>query len=290
MPKFFQNMKKTTRSLTNLWIRPLIVSSVMLACTVSLHAEVRVDASNIPLAEGEVGEAKAKSTPTPAATKLPPEFLPIEDQPGLPRVLLIGDSVSVAYTLDVRRDLEGVANLHRIPANGGSTKTALGSYGLNRWLKEGEKWDIIHFNFGLHDASYRFANDLDKDAAGNYASPTNGGRPNVSVEQYEKNLREIIPILRKTGAKLIFATTTPIPDSKAEKYVQGSEVGYNDVARKVMQEENIPINDLWTLAMPQLTSKNSSGEPFQTPRNVHFGKWSSAILGKQVAESIKQNL
>jgi acyl-CoA thioesterase-1 len=252
------------------------------------HAQVRVDASNIPLAEGEVGETKAKSTPTPAATKLPTEFLPIEDQPGLPRVLLIGDSVSVAYTLDVRRDLEGVANLHRIPANGGSTKTALGSYGLNRWLKEGEKWDIIHFNFGLHDASYRFANDLDKDAAGNYASPTNGGRPNVSVEQYEKNLREIIPILRKTGAKLIFATTTPIPDSKAEKYVQGSEVAYNEVALKVMKEEGIPINDLWTLAMPQLTSTNSSGEPFQTPRNVHFGKWSSAILGKQVAESIKK--
>jgi acyl-CoA thioesterase-1 len=194
----------------------------------------------------------------------------------------------VAYTLDVRRDLEGVANLHRIPANGGSTKTALGSYGLNRWLKEGEKWDIIHFNFGLHDASYRFANDLDKDAAGNYASPTNGGRPNVSVEQYKNNLREIIPILRKTGAKLVFATTTPIPDSKAEKYVQGSEVAYNEVALKVMQEEGIPINDLWTLAMPQLTSTNSSGEPFQTPRNVHFGKWSSAILGKQVAESIKK--
>ena len=252
------------------------------------HAQVRVDASNIPLAEGEVGETKAKSTPTPAPTKLPPEFLPIEDQPGLPRVLIIGDSISVAYTLDVRRDLEGVANLHRIPANGGSTKTALGSYGLNRWLKEGEKWDIIHFNFGLHDASYRFANDLDKDAAGNYASPTNGGRPNVSVEQYEKNLREIIPILRKTGAKLVFATTTPIPDSKAEKYVQGSEVAYNEVALKIMQEEGIPIDDLWGLAKPQLTSTNATGEPFQTPRNVHFGKWSSAILGKQVAESIKK--
>lgn len=259
-----------------------------LSITPTSHAQVRVDASNIPLAEGEVGETTAKSTPTPAAAKIPPEFLPIEDQPGLPRVLLIGDSISVAYTIAVRRDLEGVANLHRIPANGGSTKTALGSYGLNRWLKEGEKWDIIHFNFGLHDASYRFANDLDKDAAGNYASPTNGGRPNVSVEQYEKNLREIIPILRKTGAKLVFATTTPIPDSKAEKYVQGSEVAYNEVALKVMQEEGIPINDLWGLAMPQLTNKNSSGEPFQTPRNVHFGKWSSAILGKQVAESIKK--
>ena len=260
----------------------------MLACTVSLHAEVRVDASNIPLAEGEVGDKSPKALKP--VTKLPPELAPIEDQPGLPRVLLIGDSISVAYTLDVRRELEGVANVHRIAGNGGSTKTALGSYGLNRWLNEGEKWDIIHFNHGLHDASYRFPNDLDKDAAGNYASPANGGRPNVSLEQYENNLRAIIPILRKTGAKLIFATTTPIPDSQAEKYVQGSEVGYNDVARKVMQEENIPINDLWALAMPQLDKTMPSGDKFQGPRNVHFGKEGSAVLGKQVAESIKQNL
>ncbi|GBL24748.1 hypothetical protein EMGBS6_15330 [Opitutia bacterium] len=40
-------------------------------------------------------------------------------------MLIIGDSVSVAYTLDVRKNLAGVANVHRIPANGGSTRTAL---------------------------------------------------------------------------------------------------------------------------------------------------------------------
>lgn len=253
-----------------------------------LQAQVRVDSANIPLAEGEVGD-KASKVAKPA-TKIAPELAPIEDEPGLPRVLLIGDSVSVAYTLTVREELKGMANVHRIPANGGSTKTALGSYGLNRWLKEGEKWDVIHFNHGLHDASYRFANDLDKDAAGNYASPANGGRPNVSVEQYEKNLRQIIPILRKTGAKLIFATTTPIPDSKAEKYVQGSEVPYNEAAVKIMQEEGISVNDLWALAMPQLDKTMPSGDKFQGLRNVHFGKEGSAVLGKQVADSIKQTL
>ena len=90
----------------------------------------------------------------------------VQDDPKLPRVLLIGDSVSVAYTLDVRKKLAGVANVHRIAANGGSTRTALGEYGLVRWLKPGEKWDVIHFNEGLHDLSYRFPDDRDKNDRG----------------------------------------------------------------------------------------------------------------------------
>lgn len=43
---------------------------------------------------------------------------PITDTPGLPRVLLIGDSISMGYTLPVRDLLKGRANVHRIPENG----------------------------------------------------------------------------------------------------------------------------------------------------------------------------
>ena len=45
--------------------------------------------------------------------------------PGLPRVLLIGDSISIGYTLEVRKLLAGKANLHRIAENGGPTRTYL---------------------------------------------------------------------------------------------------------------------------------------------------------------------
>ena len=41
----------------------------------------------------------------------------ITDEPGLPRVLIIGDSISMGYTLPVRELLRGKANLHRIPMN-----------------------------------------------------------------------------------------------------------------------------------------------------------------------------
>lgn len=229
-----------------------------------------------PLAALHADEAPAKTKPA-----APPEFAPITDDPKLPRVLLIGDSVSVAYTLMVRKELAGIANVHRVPANGGSTKTALGSYGLVRWLPDPkEKWDVIHFNHGLHDLSYRFADDRDKNDKGEYASPTNGGRPNVPLEQYEKNLRQIIARLKQTGAKLIFANTTPVPESDAAKYLKDSELAYNEAARRVMTEEGLQWNDLWALVKPRQAD-------LQIPRNVHFMPSGSAVMAKQIAERIR---
>jgi len=61
-----------------------------------------------------------------AAPKAPdPVFAQITDDPQLPRVLLIGDSVSCGYTLAVRKELAGQANVHRPAANCGSTKIGL---------------------------------------------------------------------------------------------------------------------------------------------------------------------
>jgi acyl-CoA thioesterase-1 len=227
----------------------------------------------------DVPSAKATKSAPPVAK----EFIAPLDDPKLPRVLIIGDSVSVAYTLDVRKNLAGVANVHRIAANGGSTRTALGEYGLIRWLKPGEKWDVIHFNEGLHDLSYRFPDDRDKNDKGEYASPTNGGRPNVSLEQYEKNLRLIVARLKQTGAKLIFASTTPVPEADAAKYVKDSELPYNAVAKKVMAEEGVTWNDLWAAVKPKQ-------DQLQGKRNVHFMASGSAVLAKQVAEAITREL
>lgn len=231
----------------------------------------------IPLAPGEVADpGQAKKAP-----QVPPEYADIEDVPGLPRALIIGDSISIAYTLILRRELDGVANVHPIAANGGATKTALSSYGLCRWIKEGETWDVIFFNHGLHDASYRFEDGLDKDKDGNYACPARGCKPYVSLEEYEKNLHTIVGILRKTGAKLIFGTTTPIPNSLADKYVENSELPYNEVARKVMKEEGVPVVDLWAAVKPEQ-------DKLQGPRNVHFRPEGSEVLGKAVAAAIRE--
>ena len=214
----------------------------------------------------------------------PPEFAAITDDPNLPRALLMGDSVSIAYAVEVRKLLTGVANVHRVPENCGSTKTALGSYGLVRWLPNAnEKWDVIHFNHGLHDLSYRFADDRDKNAKGEYASPTNGGHQNVPPQIYEKNLRQIIARLKQTGAKIIFASTTPVPESDAAKYVKDSELPYNEVAKRVMTEERVTWIDLWSLVKPR------QGE-LHGKRNVHFMPSGSTVMANQVAKVIKTAL
>src|SRR5438270_839998 len=83
-----------------------------------------------------------------AQGKSNPVFAPVQDDPKLPRVLLIGDSISIGYTLPTRTLFAGKANVHRIPENGGST--ARGIEKIDAWLGTG-KWDVIHFNWGLHD-------------------------------------------------------------------------------------------------------------------------------------------
>jgi acyl-CoA thioesterase-1 len=226
----------------------------------------------------------AAETPAKPKAVTPPEFVAITDDPKLPRVLLMGDSVSIAYALEVRKVLAGVANVHRVPANCGSTKVAVGYYGLKRWLPDAnEKWDVIHFNHGLHDLSYRFADDRDKNEKGEYASPTNGGHQKVPPDDYEKNLRQIIARLKQTGAKLIFASTTPVPESDAAKYVKDSELPYNEVATRVMTEEGVTWNDLWSIVKPRQAE-------LQIPRNVHFHTQGSSVMAKQVVERIRQAL
>ncbi len=96
-------------------------------------------------------------------------------------MLLIGDSVSKGYTRVVRQELAGAANVHRSPANGGST------------------------TIGRRNLGYRWPDDT------NFNAPAgDGGHQNVPPSAYERNLRELVGRLGCTGANLIFATTPPV--------------------------------------------------------------------------------
>lgn len=204
--------------------------------------------------------------------KKDPSLAAVEDTAGLPRVLLIGDSISMGYTLPTRELLKGVANVHRIPTNGSSTDVGLKN--MDTWLgTDGpdKKWDVIHFNWGLHDLKHWKDGKLD--LAGPQVNP---------VEQYEKNLREIVARLKKTGAKLIFATTTPVPEGSGGR-VAKDELAYNEAALRVMKAEGVAIDDLHALAESKLAE-------IQLPKNVHFSKPGYETLAAQVAASVKSAL
>jgi lysophospholipase L1-like esterase len=201
-----------------------------------------------------------------------PSLAPIEDVAGMPRVLLIGDSISMGYTLPTRELLKGVANVHRIPVNGSSSDVGLAK--LDEWLATGgagKKWDVIHFNWGLHDLKHWKDNKLD----------ISGPQVNA-VDAYEKNLRAIVAKLKATGAKLIWASTTPVPEG-SDGRVAGDEVKYNAAAMRVMKDEGVAIDDLHAFASPQLAK-------IQRERNVHFTPDGSKALAGQVAGEIKKAL
>lgn len=196
-----------------------------------------------------------------------PAFAPVTDVAELPRVLLIGDSISIGYTAHVREILQGKANVHRPATNCGPTTRGVQS--IDQWLGDG-KWDVIHFNFGLHDL--KFVDDAGKNA------PPDKGHPQVSETDYEKNLETMVAKMKKTGAKLIFATTTPVP-SGSDARIKGDEQKYNAIARRVMQRNGVAIDDLYGFAQPRLVE-------IQLPANVHFKPEGSKQLAEQVAKSV----
>ena len=214
------------------------------------------------------------ASPVHAQEKVAEPFRPIEDDADLPRVLILGDSISIGYTLDARRLLEGQANVHRAAENCGPTTRGLQR--LSAWLGD-EPWDVIHFNFGLHDLKYM-------DAAGKLVKVENG-KQQVPPTEYEKNLRELCRHLKATNAKLIWGATTPVPEG-AQGRIVGDAKAYNEVAARVVAEELGEIattNDLYAFCMPRLTK-------IQRPANVHFTKDGSAQLAGQVAEAIRERL
>jgi lysophospholipase L1-like esterase len=193
-----------------------------------------------------------------------PAMAPIDDEPGLPRVLLIGDSISIGYTLPVRDALAGKANVHRIPENGATSR--YGWEKLDSWLGTG-KWDVITFNFGLHDLKIM-----------------DDGKRQVSLSEYETNLTAIAQRLKRTGATVLFVLTTPVPEGPVDPLRRSGDVPvYNRVAVSVMEAERIRTVDLYSVAMARQAE-------LQRPGNVHYTEAGYEALGQVVAKAIKAKL
>ncbi|MDP6466389.1 MAG: SGNH/GDSL hydrolase family protein [Pirellulaceae bacterium] len=229
----------------------------------------------LSLLPGLLHAQKKSATKKKQAKRAPnPVYAPIKDDPSLPRVLLIGDSISIGYTLPVRALLKGQANVHRPPTNCGPTIRGLQQ--IDAWIGE-KKWDVIHFNWGLHDLKYMSpkGQKLAKPGA-------EGSHQQVPPAEYEKNLRRLVARLKQTGATLIWCSTTPVPEGAAGRVV-GDSVKYNGIAKKVMEENDVAIDDLYAFSLPKL-------KEIMRPANVHFTPDGSKQLAKQVVATIRKGL
>jgi len=230
----------------------------------------------------QIRERFSKLTSAPATEFFTPERdkkglspKPQTINPSLPNVLIIGDSISIAYTISTRNGLGGKANVFRPNANCGDTRAGLAN--LDKWLGK-TKWDVIHFNWGLHDLCYRHPESKEQ---GNRDKVK--GKQSVPPADYEKNLEQLVTKLKATGATLIWANTTLVPEGEVGRFV-GDEIKYNEIASKVMARHGIPINDLHSL------SKSFDETHFTGAGDVHFDSAGSAKLAQSVISSIEKAL
>lgn len=200
-----------------------------------------------------------------------------------PNVLIYGDSVSIKYTAAVKESLVGKATVTRLFKNGGSSHNFIPNMDMmtktmfqpSLELGWNFKWDLIHFNVGLHDLKYLKGKHLNKK-----------GVQVSSLDVYKENLVEICNYLKSNypKAKLIFAMTTPVPENAKGRF-NGDSVKYNKAAQEVLTAyPDIIINDLYAFTLPH------HEEWMQEPGNVHYNKLGFTSQGNEVARIIGENL
>ncbi len=154
------------------------------------------------------------------------------------QVLLIGDSLREGYCEYVKEELKDIADVYFPLENCRNTQYIITS--LRLWVKycDPEKVDVVHFNAGHWDVAHW----------------SEVGDSLTSLEDYGKNVIKIVKIANVLfpNAKVMFATTTPMnPSTTAPVNPRTTEeiIQYNEVAKKVCKENNVPINDLFELAI-----------------------------------------
>ena len=209
----------------------------------------------------------------------------------LPHVLLLGDSISMGYHSHVVKLLTGKAQVSR--PQGNCADTVNGLQHIDSWLGE-VAYDVIHWNFGLHDLCYRHPDasaygkrDKERGTQSVPLQPTQKGSwwhgENASGNSYVQNLEIILRRLQRTGARLIWASTTVVPDGEAGR-IAGDEMKYNAAAAELMAKHGVPVNDLHAV------SASFGPSVFTSPGDVHFVDTGSEMLAQKVAASIMQAL
>lgn len=192
----------------------------------------------------------------------------------VPRVLLVGDSISGGYVGPVQKLLKGRAFVAR-GSNGGPSTA--GQEALDKVLGD-EPWDIIHFNWGLHDMTWQFR----------MAAKDQG------VDQYAARLEQLVLRLKKTGAKLVWATTTPwCPETyqyvkqryhRELQFSAEDEKAWRNAALAVMKKHDVEVNDLHALLLPNLR------DYLNKPDDIHFNAKGNEVMARQIAALIEKFL
>lgn len=141
------------------------------------------------------------------------------------KILLLGDSIRLSYGTKVKKMLSDFAIVDGPTDNCRFVKYTL--WNLQEWLQTYGTPDIIHWNNGIWDIYH-----LNKDIG--IFTP---------LDEYLKDIKRVLAELRKTDAKIIWVSTTPVAD--ANENCRNEDINrYNLAVKQIMERENIAINDL----------------------------------------------
>lgn len=193
-----------------------------------------------------------------------------------PKILIIGDSISIGYTPFVKKHFAERAIVLHNPGNAQHTGTGLEK--VREWVGN-EDWDIIQFNWGLWDLCYR---NPESENQGN--RDKFNGKITFSVADYEANLDSLVMTMKKASkAKLIFVTTTCVPENEAGRFAD-DVVKYNKAAIRVMKKHGIPVNDIYKASIP-IHKKLGLGDD-----NVHYTPEGYEQLGMLISDYLSKEL
>ncbi|RAU93434.1 GDSL-type esterase/lipase family protein [Paenibacillus sp. YN15] len=192
------------------------------------------------------------------------------------KVLLLGDSIRMGYDEYVKDMLKGKCEVYYDDADNGRF-AAYTLWQANQLFRKHGKFDVVHWNNGYWDMNIE-------------APMTEAIHP---IDEYVHFLKRIIAEIRRNGADIIFATTTPVLTSGSSmdntgtgvniKYNNDWVIQYNDAAKRVAAEEKITINDLYTL---MLQDKNC----YKCEDRLHLTEEGYRLCAEQAVRLILEKL
>ena len=198
------------------------------------------------------------------------------EDPRLPRILIIGDSISGHYLTGVRERMRGKANIIGESSMQKGTWASMGprfyrsdsaSKGddLKHFLAERGPFDIVHFNNGIH----------------NFA----GAKPG-DEKPYAEQLRQVVAIIRASGAICLFANSTgTLGDNvipRSPRYLSNC-LAFNAAAEAVMRELKVPVTDIHGMIQPRIKELISSDF-------IHTNKEADEMMADLIAKRLTETL
>jgi lysophospholipase L1-like esterase len=193
-----------------------------------------------------------------------------------PKILIIGDSISIGYTPFVKKYFTDKAIVMHNPGN--ADHTGKGLQKIREYLGN-EDWDIIQFNWGLHDLCYRHP---ESKSAGNRDKVH--GRITFSVDEYKANLDSLVRIMKEiSDARLIFVTTTYVPECEPGRFAKDPII-YNKAAKEVMKKHSVLINDIYKKSI-SIHKKYGIGND-----DVHYTDKGNENLSKLIIDFLENEM